>query len=245
MQFVKKNVLNITITGGAGRIAFELLPLLCNGVVFGPDQKIAINLYDVPQAIHRMKGVAMETEDGAYPLLEGIRLSTNSKEAFTDCDVGICIASYPHLPGMERRHLLEKNAEIFRDIGENINNVAAKDCRVVVVANPVNSLTTILAHAANKLPKENFTGLSRLDYNRAKYMIAKRCNTTVDKVTDLIVWGNHSDTQYPDTFHCKIDGKPIKEVLLGQGEEDFLHNEYVHTIVNRWKAIVDHMGTTR
>lgn len=238
-----KNCLNVTITGAAGRIAFELAPLLCNGLAFGNKQKFCLNLFDIPEAQTRLMGVAMEIEDGAFPLVENIKVTTNAKDAFAECDVGIMIASYPHRPGMERRELLTKNAELFSEIGGYLNSVASRDVRVVVVANPVNSLVTLLAHYADKIPSKNFTGLSRLDYNRAKFTIAKKCNTSVDKVKKLIVWGNHSDTQYPDTEFCLVDGKPIKEVLVGQ--EEWLHKEYVELIATRWKKIVQHMGTTR
>ncbi len=185
----------------------------------------------------------MEVEDGAYPLLDNIKISTNIRDAFTDSDVGICIGGYPHHPGMERSDLLSKNAEIFEEIGSNLNTVASKNCKIVVVANPVNSITTLLANYANKLSPYNFTALSRLDHNRAKYLIAKKCNTTVDNVKKVIVWGNHSDTQYPDTFNCTINGKPILEHL--KNEEDWLHEGYVDAVSQRWKRIVDHMGTTR
>lgn len=184
----------------------------------------------------------MEIEDGAYPLLEDIKISTNYKDAFTDCDIAILIGSYPHRPGMERNELLQKNAEIFKEIGQTLNQYASKNVKVVVVANPVNSLTTILAKHAPKIPAKNFSGLSRLDYNRAKFIIAKKCNVKVDHVKNLIVWGNHSDTQYPDTFHCNVDGKPILEVLTGQ--EDWLHKDYVELVANRWKQICDNLGGT-
>lgn len=198
---------------------------------------------DVPQCELRLKGIAMEIEDGAYTLLEDILISTNCKDAFTNCDIAILIGSYPHRPGMERNELLLKNAEIFKEIGESMNEFASKDIKVVVVANPVNSLTTILARHAPNIPAKNFTGLSRLDYNRAKFIISKKCNVKVDHVKNLIVWGNHSDTQYPDTFHCNVEGKPILEVLSGQ--EDWLHQDYVKLVANRWKKIVDNLGCTR
>lgn len=184
----------------------------------------------------------METEDGAYPLLDSIKTTTNFMHGFDQCDVGILIGGSPHRPGMERRELLEKNCEIMKNISHSLDSVANPDCKIVMVANPVNSLATVLAHYTKNLPKENITALSRLDYNRAKYIIAKKCNTTVDKVTDLIVWGNHSDTQYPDTFHCKIDGKPIKEILKDQ--EEWLHTAYVDLVFNRWKRVVEHLGHT-
>jgi len=185
----------------------------------------------------------MEIEDCAFPLVDHVKLSTNPKEAFTNCDVGILIASYPHKPGIERKELISKNHDIFKEIGENLNVNANPDVKIVVVANPVNSLMTLLAHYADKIPKKNFTGLSRLDYNRAKYLLSKTCNTTPDKIKDLIVWGNHSDSQFPDVFHCKIDGKPIQEIMAYN--PDWLHTTYVDTIANRWKKIVEYTGGTR
>jgi len=185
----------------------------------------------------------MEIEDCAFPLVEKVKLSITPKDAFTDCDVGILIASYPHKPGMERKELIEKNNDIFKEIADNLNEHAHPNVKIVVVANPVNSLLTLLAHYANKIPKKNFTGLSRLDYNRAKYLLAKTCKTSTDKIKDLIVWGNHSDSQFPDVFHCKIDGKPIKEHF--SYNPDWLHTTYVETIANRWKKIVEYTGGTR
>ncbi len=185
----------------------------------------------------------MEIEDCAFPLVDSVKLSTSPKDAFIDCDLGILIASYPHKPGMERKELLEKNNDIFKEIAENLNEYAHPNVKIIVVANPVNSLLTLVAHYAYKIPKKNFTGLSRLDYNRAKYLLAKTCKTTTDKIKDLIVWGNHSDSQFPDVFNCKIDGKPIKEHF--SYNHDWLHTTYIETIANRWKKIVEYTGGTR
>jgi len=185
----------------------------------------------------------MEIEDCAFPLVESVKLSTNPKDAFTDCDVGVLIASFPHLPGMARSELISKNNDIFKEIADNLNEHAHPNVKILVVANPVNSLLTLLAHYAHKIPKKNFTGLSRLDYNRAKYLLAKTCNTTTDKIKDLIVWGNHSDNQFPDVFHCKVDGKRIQDVF--DYNPEWLHTTYVESIAHRWKKIVECTGGTR
>jgi len=188
-------------------------------------------------------GYAMEIEDCAFELISEIKISTNPKDAFLNCDVALLIGGHPHLKGMERKDLLEKNHEIFKEIGFNLNEYASPNCKIVVIANPVNSLLTILAHYADKLPKKNFTALSRLDLNRAKSLTAKLCKTSIKQVTDLIVWGNHSDSQYPDVTFSKINGKNITEYI--DKSKDWLHTEFVHLISNRWKKIVEATGTTR
>ena len=184
----------------------------------------------------------MEIEDGAYPLLDDIKMSLNSKDGLRNADVAVFIASYPHRPGMERSELLAKNSEIFKELGESVNSVASKDCKIIVVANPVNSLTTLLSSYAPDIPKENFTGLSRLDHNRAKFLMSKISYSTVDKVKKLIVWGNHSDTQYPDSENVTIAGVPVQNIL--KHEDEYLHTTYPDTIIKRWKKVVETRGIT-
>ena len=198
---------------------------------------------DIESMDKKLKGNAMEIEDCAFDLISEIKTSTNPKDAFTDCDVALLIGGFPHLKGMERKDLLAKNHDIFKEIAYNLNEFAKPNCKVLVIANPVNSLTTILAYYADKLPKKNFTALSRLDLNRSKSLIARMCNVSTDKVSDLIVWGNHSDSQYPDVTFGKIDGKPITEVV--NKSSDWLHSEFVSLISTRWKKIVEATGSTR
>jgi malate/lactate dehydrogenase len=185
----------------------------------------------------------MEIEDCAFELISEIKISTNLKDAFSNCDVALLIGSHPHLNGMERKDLLEKNHKIFKDIGLSLNEYASPNCKILVIANPVNSLLTILAHYAEKIPKKNLTGLSRLDLNRAKSLTAKLCNTSVENITDLIVWGNHSDTQYPDVTFSKVNGQDIIKFI--NKSKDWLHTEFVYLISNRWKKIVENTGSTR
>ena len=185
----------------------------------------------------------MEIEDGAYNHVEDIQMFFDPKEAIKNADVCIFIASHPHFPGMERKDLIRKNADIYKEIGEIMNMHASKDCRTVVIANPVNSLTTVLAKHAPNIPSRNFTGLSRLDHNRAKYLIAKTCKVNMNRIRDIVVWGNHSDTQYPDLSHAKIDNTLITEIL--KDKIDWMHTDYVEYCVTRWKKIVEMRGVTR
>lgn len=185
----------------------------------------------------------MEIEDCAFELISEIKISTNQKDAFKDCDVALLIGGHPHLKGMERKDLLEKNHEIFKEIAFNLDEYASPNCKVIIIANPVNSLLTILARYSNKIPKKNFTALSRLDLNRAKSLTGKLCNTSVENITDLIVWGNHSDSQYPDVTFAKVNGKPMTEYI--NKSKEWLHSEFVDLISSRWKKIVENTGTTR
>lgn len=240
--------INVAINGSAGNIAYSLIPLLCNGLVFGQNTKISLRLLELPSQQHKLEGTVMEIEDGAYPLLEDVQMFFNNKEGLKNADVFISVASHPHYPGMERNHLLKKNVEIYREIGESLNSFASKDCKVVVVGNPVNSLTTVLSRFAPNIPDKNFTGLSRLDHNRAKYLLAKTCGVTMDQIKDLVVWGNHSDTQYPDVSQAKIGDQLITDILKAGKDRkgsDWLHGEYVDYCVNRWKKIVEARGITR
>jgi malate dehydrogenase len=235
-------VLNVVINGASGNIAYALLPLICNGIVFGPDTKINLRLLDLESQKSRLTGTLMEIEDGAYEHVSDVKMFFDPKEAIIGADFCIFIASYPHFPGMERKDLIKKNAEIYKNIGEIMNIYASKDCKTLVVANPVNALTTILAKNAPNIPAKNFTGLSRLDHNRAKYLLAKTCDVTMDKIKNIIVWGNHSDTQYPDLSHAKIDDKLVSEIL--KDKIDWMHTDYVDYCVNRWKKIVEMRGVT-
>ncbi len=205
--------------------------------------KKLIFILDLECQEKRLIGYAMEIEDCAFELISEIKISTNLKDAFTNCDVALLIGGYPHINGMQRKDLLEKNHTIFKDIGLSLNEYASPNCKILVIANPVNSLLTILAQYADKIPKRNFTGLSRLDLNRAKSLTAKLCNTSVESITDLIVWGNHSDTQYPDVTFSKINGQDITGFI--NKSKDWLHTEFVYLISNRWKKIVENTGSTR
>jgi malate dehydrogenase len=243
MKAHAKQTINVAINGASGNIAYSLIPLFCNGTVFGPNVKINLRLLDIPMAESKLRGTMMEVEDGAYKLLEDVSVHFDVKKGLKDVDCCVFIASYPHYSGMERSHLLKKNVEIYSQIGQTMNEVADPDCKVVVVANPVNSLTTILAKHAPKIPAKNFTGLSRLDHNRAKWLLAKTCNAELNQIRDLVVWGNHSDTQYPDVSHVKVGRTHIKEIL--GDKEEWLHTDYVKYCVSRWKKVFDARGVTR
>jgi malate dehydrogenase len=239
-MFPMKKALNVVINGSAGNIAYSLLPLLCNGLVFGPDVQINLKLLEIPAAANRLQGTIMELNDGSYQNLQSVQMHLNAKEAIKDSDVCIFIASTPHKKGMERSDLLKQNLKIYKTLAQDINRYASSDCKVVVVANPVNSLTTIMAKYAPRIPYQNFTCLSRLDHNRGKGFIAKKCGAKATDVNNLIIWGNHSDTQYADTSSVTVKGVRVQRLI----DSKWLKKDFVNLVAGRWKQIVEKRGCT-
>ncbi len=178
----------------------------------------------------------MELDDCAYPLLKGVIMGSDPKEVFQGIDVGIFVGGFPRKDGMERKELLEINAKIFKEQGAALNEVAKPTCKCLVVANPANTNCLTLSQYAPKLPKENFSALTRLDHNRAMYQIAQRAKADVESVKNIAIWGNHSSTQFPDVSSGLVDGKPITEVL--KGDEEWLKGEFITTVQKRGAAII-------
>lgn len=240
MPLLHKKTLNVVINGAAGRIAYALAPLFCNGIIFGPDVQVNLKLLEIPSAAKRLRGTIMEIKDSGFPNLSTVRMALTTKDGLKDADVCVFIASYPHKEGMERVDLLKKNIKIYKDIAIDLNRYARENCKVVVVANPVNSLTSVMARYAPRIPYKNFTGLSRLDYNRGRNLIAEKCHTGVDNVNNLIIWGNHSDTQYADTSRVTINGFQVDQIV----EPSWLQKDFVQAVAMRWKEIVRSRGVT-
>ncbi|GJQ15686.1 hypothetical protein GpartN1_g7477.t1 [Galdieria partita] len=227
--------MRVTVTGAAGQIAYCFLPLLLRGEVFGSRQPIELVLLDVEEALSTLRGVMMELEDGAYPLLTSIHYTNNVSEAFVESDVAVLLGAFPRKLGMERRDLLQKNAVIFKEQGEAINKHAKRSVRILVIGNPANTNAAVLAHFASDIDKKQITALSRLDQNRATSFIAKKLKVSPEDVKNIFVWGNHSNTQYPDLFNGVTDGGPLPDWLQ---DETFLRNEFIPTIQERGAAVI-------
>ncbi|KAF2069468.1 hypothetical protein CYY_009213 [Polysphondylium violaceum] len=232
-------IVNVVITGAAGQIAYSLIFNVIKGDMFGNDQKIKLVLLDIPAMIDGLRGVVMEIEDCAYPLVSSIVCTTDVKEAFTDAHYAILVGAMPRRDGMERSDLLKANAAIFKVQGKAINDYANKNVKVLVVGNPANTNALIASTCAPNIPKENFSCLTRLDHNRAKAQIALKANVNVKDVHNVIIWGNHSSTQYPDSRCGYINlptGKtPISNVIKN---DQWLQGEFITTVQKRGAAII-------
>ncbi|GJD11396.1 Malate dehydrogenase, cytoplasmic [Galdieria sulphuraria] len=227
--------MRVTVTGAAGQIAYCLLPFLARGDVFGTDQPIELVLLDIEEAQTSLRGVVMELEDGAYPLVSVIHCTSNVSEAFVDCDVAVLLGAFPRKLGMERRDLLLQNAAIFKEQGEAIHKYAKRSVRVLVVGNPANTNAAVLAHFASAIDKKQITALSRLDQNRATSFIANELKVSPSVVKNVFVWGNHSNTQYPDLFHAVTNRGPLPDWLR---DENFLREKFIPIIQERGAAVI-------
>lgn len=231
-----KEPVKIVITGGAGQIAYSLLPPLASGAVFGMDQPVILHLLDIPPAITALGGVVMELEDLAYPLLAGVLGTTDPDEAFKDVDYAIFLGAFPRKEGMERKDVMTKNIGIFNSQGSALSKGAKPGVKCVVVGNPANTNAAILARAAPNVDPKNISALTRLDHNRASSHLAIRCGVSCDKVSGVIIWGNHSSTQYPDVRHATVDGKPAREVCT---DAAWIEGEYITKVQKRGAAIIE------
>ena len=230
----------VVVTGAAGQIGYAILFRLASGQVLGDGEKIELRLLEVPQAVKAAEGTAMELDDCAFPLLQSIDIFDDAKQAFDGVNVGFLIGARPRSAGMERADLLEANGAIFKPQGEAINAGAADDVKILVVGNPANTNALIAMNNAPDVPNERFTAMTRLDENRAVSMLAKKLGGTVDDVQDLVVWGNHSPTMFPDLFNAKFKG----EQAAGQVDMDWYENEYMPKVGKRGAAIIDARGAS-
>jgi len=207
--------------------------------MFGKDQPVSLHLLEIPNAIAKADAVAMELRDCAFPLLRDVLVTDDAKIAFTDVDYVIFVGAFPRLQGMERKDLIEKNATIFSTQGKILDEVAKKSCKVLVVGNPANTNCLITATSAPSLPKENFSALTRLDHNRAIYQVAEKTNSLITDVKNVFIWGNHSNTQFPDLFHASVNGKPAAEVI---NDDTWSQGEFVSTVQKRGAAVIERRG---
>ncbi|XP_008319601.2 malate dehydrogenase, cytoplasmic-like [Cynoglossus semilaevis] len=197
--------IRVLVTGAAGQIAYSLLYSIAKGDVFGKDQPIILLLLDITPMLTVLNGVVMELQDCALPLLREIIPTDQEEVAFKDLDVAILVGSMPRRDGMERKDLLKANVKIFQSQGTALEKFAKKTVKVLVVGNPANTNCLIAAKCAPSIPKENFSCLTRLDHNRARSQVAMRCGVPATQVKNVIIWGNHSSTQYPDVHHCLVN----------------------------------------
>ncbi|MDO4640565.1 MAG: malate dehydrogenase [Neisseria sp.] len=234
-----KKPVRVAVTGAAGQIGYSLLFRIASGEMLGKDQPVILQLLDLPQAQNAVKGVMMELQDCAFPLLAGMVASDNPEVAFKDADVAILVGARPRSKGMERADLLQANAEIFTVQGAALNKVASRDVKVLVVGNPANTNAYIAMKSAPDLPAKNFTSMMRLDHNRAASQIAEKTGKSVQQIEKLCVWGNHSPTMYADYRFATIDGQSVKDLINDQvwNEEVFLP-----TVGKRGAAIIEARG---
>ncbi len=235
-----KQPVRVAITGGAGQISYSLIFRIAAGDMLGDDQPVILQLLEIPPAMDALKGVIMEINDCAFPLVQDIIGSDKPEEAFKDADIALLVGARPRGKGMERADLLKANAEIFSVQGKAINDHASRDVKVLVVGNPANTNALIAASNAPDLDKRQFTAMMRLDHNRALSQLAQKTGSRVTDIDKMVVWGNHSATQYPDISHATVSGKPAAE----QVDRDWYENDFIPTVQKRGAAIIEARGAS-
>ena len=234
-----KTPVRVAVTGAAGQIGYSLLFRIASGQMLGADQPVILQLLDITPAMDALKGVAMELEDCAFPLLSGIVCSDDPNEAFGDISYALLVGARPRSKGMERKDLLEANGAIFTVQGKALSDNAAADVRILVVGNPANTNSLIAMNNAPNIPNERFTAMTRLDHNRAMAQLATRTGTTVNDITKMTIWGNHSATQYPDLFHAEVNGQNAAALVNDQA---WLEGDFIPTVQQRGAAIIEARG---
>lgn len=235
-----KQPVRVTVTGAAGQIGYALLFRIASGAMLGDDQPVILQLLDITPALDALQGVKMELEDCAFPLLADVVCTDDPNVGFKDSDYALLVGARPRGPGMERKDLLEANAAIFSVQGKAIDEHASKDIKVLVVGNPANTNALITQRNAPSINPRNFTAMTRLDHNRAMTQIAQKTGKTVNDVTNMTIWGNHSATQYPDLFNTKVDGKTASDLV----DQDWLENDFIPTVQQRGAAIIKARGAS-
>lgn len=232
--------IRVVVTGAAGQIAYSLLYMIAKGDVFGQKQQLILHLLDIPPMMGVLEGVVMELADCALPLLAGVVPTADPAVAFKDVSAAFLVGAMPRKQGMERKDLLSANVKIFKVQGEALNNHAKKDVKVLVVGNPANTNALVCSHYAPSIPKENFTAMTRLDQNRAQAQIAARLGVGISQVKNVIIWGNHSSTQYPDAKNAtaELNGAQ-KKVVDAVANNDYLNGEFVETVQKRGAAVIN------
>jgi malate dehydrogenase len=241
-----KAPVRVAVTGAAGQIGYSLLFRIAKGDLLGADQPVILQLLEVPASVNEkamkaLKGVMMEIEDCAFPLLAGMTASDNAKEAFKDIDVALLVGATPRGPGMERKDLLMKNAEVFKVQGAALDAVAKRDVKVLVVGNPANTNAYIAMKSAPSLNRRNFTAMLRLDHNRALSQLATKTGRAVDSFEKMTVWGNHSPTMYPDFRFATSGGTAVKTLLH---DAEWNKNTFIPTVGKRGAAIIEARGSS-
>jgi malate dehydrogenase len=234
-----KSPVRVAVTGAAGQIGYSLLFRIASGEMLGKDQPVILQLLEITPALNALKGVVMELDDCAFPLLAGVVQSDDPEVAFKDADIALLVGARPRSKGMERKDLLEANGAIFTAQGAALNKVASRDVKVLVVGNPANTNAYIAMKSAPDLPSKNFTAMLRLDHNRALSQLASKTGKSVDSIEQLIVWGNHSPTMYPDYRFATIGGDKAPSAV---NDQDWYENTFISTVGKRGAAIIEARG---
>ncbi len=235
-----KQPIRVAVTGAAGNISYAMLFRIASGEMLGKDQPVILQLLEITPALDALKGVVMELEDCAFPLLAGIVQTDDANVAFKDIDYALLVGARPRGPGMERKDLLEANAAIFSAQGKALNDVASRDVKVLVVGNPANTNALIAQRNAPDLDPRNFTAMTRLDHNRAMAQLADKTDSTINDVKKMIIWGNHSSTQYPDLTACTVNGKPALDLV----DREWYEATYIPEVQQRGAAIIKARGAS-
>lgn len=230
----------VTVTGAAGQISYSLLFRIAAGEMLGPNQPVILQMLEITPALEALKGVAMELEDCAFPLLAGMVCTDDAAVAFKDSDYALLVGARPRGPGMERKDLLEANAAIFSAQGKALNDNASKDIKVLVVGNPENTNSLIAQRNAPDINPRQFTAMTRLDHNRALSQIANKTGTTINDVTHMTIWGNHSATQYPDLHETKVNGQAAIDMV----DQSWYEDDFIPTVQQRGAAIINARGAS-
>ena len=235
-----KSPLRVTITGAAGQIGYQLAFRIASGQMLGADQPVILQLLEIPPALPALQGVVMELDDCAFPTLAGVIATDDPNTAFKDSDYALLVGARPRGPGMERKDLLEANAQIFSVQGKAINDHASRDIRVLVVGNPANTNALIASSNAPDIDAGNFTAMTRLDHNRAAAQLAQKTGKHVNDIKCMTIWGNHSATQYPDITHATVGTIAATELV----NQDWLANEFIPVVQQRGAAIIAARGAS-
>ena len=231
----------VAVTGAAGQIGYSLLFRIASGQIFGPDQPVILQMLEITPALGALEGVAMELEDCAFPLLAGMVRTDDAEAAFADADAALLVGAMPRKAGMERSDLLSANGAIFTGQGKALSAAASRDVKVLVVGNPANTNALIAMSNASDLDPKQFTAMTRLDHNRAISQLARKVGAPVSDVAKMTIWGNHSTTQYPDLFHCEVDGRNAYELV---GDHEWVDSTFIPTVAKRGAAIIEARGAS-
>lgn len=231
----------IAVTGAAGAICYSMLFRVASGQMLGPNQPVILQLIEIPPGMKALEGVVMEINDCAFDTLAGIEITDDPNVGFDGANIAMLVGGRPRGPGMQRADLIAANGPIFETQGKAINAKAADDVRVVVVGNPCNTNALIAQRNAPDVPRERFTAMTRLDQSRTAYQLAAKAGVHTSAVSNIAIWGNHSDTMYPDFYNARINGKPVTDVIT---DMPWLQGEFIKTIQQRGKAIIDARGSS-
>ncbi|KAI8010117.1 Malate dehydrogenase 2, cytoplasmic [Camellia lanceoleosa] len=234
-----KEPVRVLVTGAAGQIGYALVPMIARGVMLGRDQPVILHMLDIPPAAEALHGVKMELVDAAFPLLKGVVATTDVVEACTGVNIAVMVGGFPRKEGMERKDVMSKNVAIYKSQASALEKYAAANCKVLVVANPANTNALILKEFAPSISEKNITCLTRLDHNRALGQVSERLSVPVSDVKNVIIWGNHSSTQYPDVNHATVKTpageKPVRVLVAN---DEWLNGEFITTVQQRGAAII-------